>query len=319
MLRLPSLWSPQICLRCQYRLAIRARARIAQQRPQHQPRWFSQNRRLRQAGLAQSVPIIDEGPFYDGPNISYEPFDGPVIRYEHHGGPSPEQKRALKHALGVNALGKPADVFVFEPEQETKRVHEFETSVKQKSYGEHDLDEEEILKRIQDGVGIVDIEDACAHIDEIRYSWEKERYADSSFVTEGQYIALHEKLCQGFTKVQLQSYVNREELRRNIDETDLGQDVISDSYTRSSWERGETRMTEIHAPPFSAGVELAPAQTTSQFAVTLKEDIAGSILDDIWQISPPSRELEIGELEIRLHRMPFDLIMKHRKTVGSWT
>lgn len=312
MLRLPSSWQSQICLRCRWRLQARVRP-LKRITSSHQSQCFSQSQLFRQEELIQSVPVIDDNPLFDGPRIRYEPFDNPIIRYEQTGEPSPEQKRALKQALGVNALGKPADVFVFEPEQEKKKIHEFQASVRQDVEGEHEIDEAEILKRISDGIGIVGIQDAWEHIEEIRHDWEKRRSRKSRFVTEEQYNELHDKLCKGFTKPQLQSYANRIVYHRNVDETNLNQDYISDSYTRSAWSRGETPVTETRAPAFTVVSGNSEPSSADQLSYALKEEIAETILNDVWQINPPSHEHRIGELEIRLKPIPFYLIMKHSK------
>ena len=268
---------------------------------------------MQDTSLAQSSSTADDTGVFDSLNISYEPYDGPVIRFEHHGGPSPEQKQALKHDLGVNALGKPADVFVFEPRQNKRKKHEFEASHAHVPSGEFDLDETEILKRIQDGIGIVDVKDALAHVDQVRADWKREREGETDYVSEDEYALLHQRLCKGFTKVQLQAYISQANSDVMEDEADLRHEYAGPFVTRSQWATGETSTRGSRAPPFAAKPKSSEPRSVrpATAAVLLKEDVAEKILDDIWRIQPSSRELEIGELDIRLRRIPFELLMRH--------
>ena len=264
---------------------------------------------------------IEHAPGQDGsldhhPNIPYEPFDSPIIRYEPSTGPSSEQRQAVKHALGIDALGKPAEIFVLDPEQRSRKPQEFLLRPEDAFHQQNDIDEVEILERVNKERGIIDVKDACQHIDDVIRAWKRERGDRQEYVIDRDYALLTDKLRDGFNKLQLQTYLAQRGQNIDADVMDIRQEEVGQTFTRSSWKAGQTPITKTRAPPFPLNPDVLPeAKIRRQYNNFYKEDLVERILSDIWRVRPSTEDLQHGELEIRLVDSVYDLIFLHRKSL----
>ena len=250
----------------------------------------------------------------DGRTDTSENSGGPTIRYVSDGDTAQIQRQARKEALGIDVLGGPANIFIIEPEEKKKRIRAFVLEAENTNDGARELDETEILQRVEDERGIIDPEEACRNIDEVRHAWMLERGNDHGYVTDDEYKSLAGKLTAGFTRVQLQVYLAQNEQKSIDDGSGLEQSHVSRIFTRSSWRAGTTPIADTRAPPFCKMLdETHPNTVPNQHHIYDKHDLVENILRKAWHVYPSSRELELGELEIRLQPHHFGLIMRHRR------
>lgn len=318
---LPAVQDFSVCLRCQYRLGLRQGARSGSRRPTGYPqqlRRFTSGPSLRQEQLSSHEATTNDGNLERAPIRYYTEELHPNQNYRHGNEPS------TKDSLGLDVLGEPAEVLILRDKENRFRLSSNEARVRasgpDKNPAQEQISSSGMLKEMDAERGIVDIDDACKHIESVRASWAARTKGSINGIA---YNDLVSRLQGGFTKQQLGAYFNRAGKDPAADIFDLSIEFSNHHYARSSWQlAGVTPHPKSKAPRIAYNT---PQQESKEKGVPGKERGHGlskvvlvkRMLRRCWNITPRFQESSSGELDIRLKKLPFNLILNHSKHLAG--
>jgi len=309
-----------ICLRCQHRLSLqRGARRPGSQHPTRSPqhvRRFASGRSLREEQV-----LFDDIATYDstiGPPITkYKPEDRP---HRYHG-----QRRLYpqrKDSLGIDVLGEPAEVLVLRDRQDLEN-HNAGVIWNPSRGPDSSLTAEAfsslaMLGEIEGERGLVDTDQVCENIENLKAVWEANSKNKSGVVTGADYTTLTSQLLNGFTVKQLAAYLQRTRRSAHVDPMYLRVEYSGKLYARSNWRPGTTSMEQVKAPKLmksvkDGGPQEEAAHEKPENNRLHKPTLVNKILSHRWQVKPKHDEDTVGELNIRLQWMHLNLIMNHSK------
>lgn len=322
MKRAVRLRSLSICPRCQFRLALQTK------RPTYQQsfRTFTTQRSLRQETALLEVPAGDVSIPFPAPQdpsttplplqISYESYGSPVIRYEPHDPPSAEQQRARKHSLGLDVLGKPAEVLIVEREKRKRRSLSLPLSHIKSDVPKDGPEAHDILRHVDREKESTTLEDVYRNIEDMRDSWlGNQRDAEDVF-EDNEWEELASLLRESFSRRQLQTYIERLEDEGAPDTEYLKESYAGRTISRAVWKAGHSPITEARAPQLlKKGSKTNPeVQTnTTRLQYDDKDTLIDKLVSNYWNIRRISLETDVGFLDIKLPQSHFDLILHSRK------
>ena len=314
-----------ICPRCRCILALSGRSGTIQSRKSLFTRTFTSQKPARQDAALQEHPPSDFSmPFpatqdrgiLPMPQIRFESSDGPIIRYEPLEPPSPEQQRARKQALGLDVLGKPAQVLIVDIEEKRKRSLSLRSSHLEPDDSKEDLPTYDILQKVDEEKGVPTLDDVHRNIEDLRDSWLRARGDPQGLVKDKDWEELASQLKRGFNRTQLQSYIERLESTGRSDSEDLDTDFTSRTISRSPWRAGQSPISTARAPPFTkkgnATANSDPARTNG-IQRKSKNIVIKKLVSNYWNIQPVSTERSMGYLDVKLPQLHFELILKNRR------
>ena len=318
---IPAAQDCSICLRCQYRLSFRQGPRSGSRRPTGYPqqlRRFTLGSSLRQEQSSSHEAITDNGNLDRAPIRYFTEELRPDQNYRHGNEPS------TKDSLGLDVLGEPAEVLILRDKENRFRLSSNEAPVRASGPDENPAQEQisssGMLEEMDAERGIVDIDDACKHIESVRASWAARTRGSINGIA---YNDLVSRLQGGFTKRQLGAYFDRAGKDPAADIFDLSIEFSNHHYARSSWQlAGNTPPPKSKAPRIA---DLRPQQESKEKGVPgkerghglSKEVLVKRILRRCWNITPRFQESSSGELDIRLQRLQFNLILNHSKHMAG--
>ncbi|KAL6713273.1 hypothetical protein ACLMJK_008738 [Lecanora helva] len=308
-----ALREASICLRCRCRLNLQKRLRLQNQRRFQPNRHFALGRRLDQE-QAELHKNHDE---VDGMRIRYYGLDenDPITRSEFS---SPRRAGQYSYRppprgkLGVNSLGEPAEVLIL---REWRREDvDDETALNDQSIeAENDsaMTSQDMLNEMNAERGIVDIEQVCKNIDNVRDQWYQEcdflREVGEDAGTTKNWGEIRSRLFKGFTLKQLAEYSKRTASTETVDPLDLHRKYSCDLYTRSSWQAGVADFVDRDQKDKNTRDRL-------KRAATHKWSFVDRILGH-WKIRPPGAALSLGTMDISLRPEHLELVVKHERRI----
>ncbi|CAD6569113.1 MAG: hypothetical protein ASARMPRED_002413 [Alectoria sarmentosa] len=302
-----------------YRLSFRQGPRSGSRRPTGYPqqlRRFTLGSSLRQEQSSSHEAITDNGNLDRAPIRYFTEELRPDQNYRHGNEPS------TKDSLGLDVLGEPAEVLILRDKENRFRLSSNEAPVRASGPDENPAQEQisssGMLEEMDAERGIVDIDDACKHIESVRASWAARTRGSINGIA---YNDLVSRLQGGFTKRQLGAYFDRAGKDPAADIFDLSIEFSNHHYARSSWQlAGNTPPPKSKAPRIA---DLRPQQESKEKGVPgkerghglSKEVLVKRILRRCWNITPRFQESSSGELDIRLQRLQFNLILNHKRDI----
>ena len=323
----PLLESTSVCLRCQYRITT------GQQRLSRLPSPFrdiKQSRKLShsQRQTQEQLQHDDSGPGTDylasiprRKTSSQE--HKPDLRYAHR-----QVKLHRKDALGVDSLGRPAEVLILNtPEVEPDNV----LRINKSDYRETESalgSANEMLEKIKAEQGIPSERGIAENLEELRDTWVSNRKRKEKPLTPGENEDLVGRLDAGFTVKQLVGYYMQAGSKTAVDPFDLDQPYSTDTYTRSAWKSGTTAFpgdasTRLKIS-MSAANDFGHTEVGIGFdservlipivkAHTPKRVVIERILWECWHLRSIKEEEALGELEIWIQPEHNHLLLNHGK------
>ena len=296
-----------ICLRCQYRLSFRQEARPGPRRP---PGYPQQLRHFNARASLQQQPSSTHDVYLGRAPVRYSNEE----LYPGVGQPT-------KDSLGFNVLGEPAEVLILR--DKTKRFQLDSSLAKVRASGPDknpapgSISFPEMIEKMdaeRAERGIIDTDQACKNIENVRASWAAETNCS---ITGDTYNTLVARLHVGFTRLQLAAYLDRAGVDRagedkvaSIFNLDLG--LYSSTYARSSWQPLEvTALQKSGAPRLGKNKKEVLVKQSGQGLT--KDALVKKIITQCWNIKTSLQDSSLGELYIRLRKLHLDLILNHSK------
>ena len=304
-----------ICLRCKYRLSVRQKPSPGRHRPTRDPQ---QRRRFTSGASPRQQPSSAHDATIDDGNIERVPIRylidelHPNHDYRYGNGPP------RKDSLGLNVLGEPAEVLILRDKanrfQFDSSMAKVRASGPNKNPTSESISSSEILEKMNAERGIIDVDEACTNIENVRKSWAVETNGNSTGFT---YNDLVSRLHAGFTRPQLAAYLEKAGKDPAADVFDLNVEVSSRLYTRSSWQLlGNTRPQKARAPRIESTEKEVSRREAGQGLS--KDTLVKRILRHCWNVKADLQKSSSGELDIRLRKLHLDLILNHSKPLAYW-
>jgi len=311
----PTVQDFSICLRCQYRLSFSKLLPSYRTFPPiktRQSRPFTSKHRLRQPSARESGYL---------PN-AYQVEGQDVIRYEVTSKKldshiNRDILRARRDALGLEVLGKPAEVLVLETKPKDVHSGRFYPNAPDKNPSTSvQLNPTQMLEEIDAQRETVSTEQLMKNIEDVRGFISGIGEHLSGPVSDTAFDGLLSELQSGFTTNQLAMYLEREGKNLIVNALDLHHEFSSSVFARSSWREGSTPLTEVRAPTITPHGEASTGDYHTFNRRAKKELLAERVLRQCWQVRPKREEALMGELDIRVEPIHLDVIINHSKNGG---
>ena len=314
-----------ICPRCQHRLATR-RERFADIRYQflgtaHVRKLTYVHRKAQ--GHSQhhnnSPDVADSAPA-----LGHEPSTReyrPDLKYGHR-----RIKLHRKDALGVDSLGRPAEVLIVNNAQEEPEnvLH----VRKSDQYGgeEAPASANGMLEGIKAEQGIPSERGIAKNLEQLRDTWVSYRKRKGRPLSPAEHADLLARLDAGFTVKQLAGYYVQTASSTIAHPSNLDQPYSTSTYTRSSWSTGTTPFPgdasarlknsksmakEIEQVGVNVDGERMDPIVPQIKANTPKRTIIEKILSECWQLRSARDEDAIGELDVWIQPEHNHLLLNH--------
>ena len=331
-----ALQEAPVCLRCQYRLALRRRRPqlIPQRSHVQQPRQhrhFALGRPLYQD--TATAPEDDNDPALGTTIFSWEIPKKPVKRIDRSRGTF----TSTKDSLGFDTLGEPAEVLIIKEREAQDGGEHSRSSLTSPNPASHDLPPEradvdqppipptsskDILDEMDAERGIVDMEQVFENIEAVKSGLRKDKTLPwesiAGTVRAKDYGTVAGRLTKGFTWHQLAAYYREKVKGQDLDPFELHHVFGNQLYARSSWKAGTSELWRIRAPMILevdnyAGLK-REAPALKSFAT--KEAIVFEIMTRGWRVRPLEEASYQGEMDIRLKPSHIALIINHSMQHG---
>lgn len=233
-----------------------------------------------------------------------------------------------KDALGVDSLGRPADILVMTtPERQreaTIHVEKLDRRNKEPAPGSAD----EMLEKIKEEQGIPSGRGIAQNMEALRDTWISKRKWKGRPLSLMEYENLAGKLELGFTAKQLMGYYVQVGSNVPVDPADLDQPFATALYTRSAWTLGTTtfpgdathrlKVCKSSAQSLAFTEAVTATGRTRIYspvlkALTTKRAVVERILRECWQLKMARDEEAMGELEIWTQSERNHLLLNHGK------
>ena len=304
------------CLRYHYRLVTNGSSPVTgeRRRPRRELRRFTCQRPVNQGATLQH--ISDNLIHLTDDRIKYGQHNDPIITYEPRGSATSARTQARKHSLGLDVLGKPAEILVVQHEGDRQRsnrlyVKGVDNDPKENLY----MDSSQLLEAINKERGIIGFEQVCQNIEDLRQSILGQRSYSRGLAEDSVLEDLASKLRNGFTASQLSAYLRNSSHEIVVDPFNLQQDYTCRLYSRSSWKPGTSSISHHRAPSLlenNSKAEGSSHGVQRPRKDIKKDELIGQIIHQHWHLKPLSEESLQGEVDIGLLSIHFDLITNHR-------
>ena len=290
-----------ICIRCQYRLAIRRR-----------PRSECRNR------LSDITPTrhLTSGHRLlqkESQSVTFEQAReelSPLARNFNGVKPQPLLRKSYKRSdlystatLEIDSLGKPTEIIMLQESQVGSSLHALKAEDALENHHVN-ISPTGMLENIQEENASVDIEGASINIENLKTSWLSQLQNRHSTLTKIKYLQLVNSLQEGFTHSQLIGYYRKRIAKLPKSVLELAHPYSIKAIARSSWVPGCSPF------PGRAADHIAEKIEASENALRLKNSVAERIVQVLWNFKVPE---EVGELDIRIKPPYFDIILSDGK------
>ena len=317
----PTIHELSTCLQCQYRLISSSTPRSLKPRQPFQRRnaqqLISQRALHQEAARQNATPQYNIADHHD--ITTGKPQSEPIIRHVPRGSVTSAQRQARRDSLGVDVLGKPANVIVLEQDHSEPYLRPYYAKGSSTNPKEWlSMSSSGLLDSINKERGIIDADQVCENLEALRRSTLEEYEVTRGIVSDATFERLASKLRQGFEARQLQVYIERIKPGLVTSPSDLQYDYSCATYARSSWRAGDTSIHLLRAPPISKHGKGAESNKSNSILRKRmrKDELADIIMRQCWQIISQKESSVHGEVDIRLQPTHFNLILNHRKMPG---
>lgn len=238
-----------------------------------------------------------------------------------------DQTRGKTVTLGVDALGKPAQIrIVRDLLDHEKRLYlrrgddltagSSKTSLAEQVDSPRPVDSADLLQTIAAETGIIDESSVSDNIEQLRRKLLKSgSVVDAPTLSECQMVA--QQLHDGFTASQLESYLTKTKRMWAKDVLDLTESYSAKSFARSRWFAGTS------AFPYDALKRLDPMANEMEKNIiglvpdagktkqTVKQHLTERILRFSWKAITLEERQSDGEVDIRLQQDRLSLLLNH--------
>ena len=300
----------KICLRCQYRLAVRENILwpsfpISRGR---QPRRISQTSRLSQQPAAAAY-----NDSLDPDVVGYDAELPSVIKTPH----AKFKKIQLykRDPLDISTLGRPTEALILRsqtalphPEKEAPVVLKTLETGEKLFTRQTPPSASDLLEQIEAESGVVDVRQVAQHLEEIRSTFANEIPRNRK-PTAVEFHALERKIDEGFSKRQLAEYCGQDEEGLSFD---LSSSYSHALFTRSSWD------PVIKEFPGNAAQRLKNIQEGVEIKSSgPKSAILDRILRNRWHINTIDDDERPGQIDIWPRRVHLKLLLNHSEQYPS--
>lgn len=303
-----------ICLRCQYRSAVRQRNR--QRRP-------------------IPIPVLSVLPAYRLITLGAQPQQQQqrVAQHEvrNHGDehviPSRKASRKLsrrvhiypKDSVSIASLGKPGEVLLL---QQTGTIEKKDSifQMEEATGNDPDPDNLQMMHRIDDERGRIEPERVTQNLETLKATCLQGR---SGKVTASRYKKLAKTMHDGFTRSQLCDYLaNSSSTSIPVQQADhLSNPHFTNLYTRSSWRSGSTffpgdssaRLAALRKRLRGSSSQVQSIQNELINKNASKRLIVDHILRQRWGLVAKEELHSSGELDIEISKAYLNVILSHSK------
>lgn len=316
---LPTVQDMTICLRCQSHMATRRLLRrhpLGRTRDLVLPRFSTAGHYVAQDNVEPDGPVAE--------NTLEAP--GEIEQKRHY----PSDRRRfrkldlqIKDPIGVDALGKPAEVLLLRSElqQALKRPEytTFGTASIALGKSASSASSDELLDSIQSERGIVGADRARENIESVKQTWVSGLHDRFGPPTASEVKELARRICDGFTTDQLLNYFHK---AGTSGPWEIDYDYFSDLYKRSAWTPGTTpfpgdassrlrslKLLKNDTNPTAQGEVLANRSKGRP----LKQVVADKIIRQLWHIQNEQEKESVGELDLWIQQEHLDLVINHSK------
>ena len=300
-----------ICFRCQYRLSLRQGPHPGYRRRTGYPpplRRFTSRASLQQQPASDHHDAVKDDYLGKVP-IRYS-YEEPLLNQNN----TPRLWPPVKDSLGLHALGEPAEVLIL---RDKKRRFQIDSAMAKVRASGPDtnpdpepISSSEMLEKMDAERGEISLREAFKNIKSVRAWWAAKK---KSSISQDDYRDLVSRLEMGFTRNQLQIYLDRLIGRSQAAEDfNLNFRVSNALYARSSWQLLGSMKTKTPALQ-ETDIELVQRDSGGGRG---KNALAKMIIRQGWNIKNP-QDSTLGQLEIRLQEIHLSLISNHGKQLAS--
>ena len=308
-----------VCLRCQWRLAQRSLRLPKRLKVASRSRLYSQ--------LPPPGPLCPYSKRTKLPSFptSSHAISLPKLRLAHG--------VAIRHLnfneqsihLGVNALGKPAQIRILKEKFRRKAEQVAPTDEPQESIhqavpqAEPLADIDGTLGSLQDEKKPRALKDALTNVDQLRTSLAETLQEGGPTLQQCRSVV--QQLQEGFTQTQLREHLKQHLKRSSWSPGDLECSVRAGKWSRTRWICGSTEFPETAkerlAPPSPSRTKvqyafdlLSPEQETQAFSAK-KTRMINKIIREVWKLRPFEERQQMGEVDIKLDAGYLEVLLKH--------
>lgn len=315
----PTVQDVSVCLRCQWRMATRrplVRNALSRTRDLVLPRFIT---------LGQDH-VEPDGPV---PGNTAEVLENikQKRRYTPDRSLSKKLDLHIKDPIGIDALGKPAEVLRLrnELQQALKRPEYTTFGVANIALGNSasSASSDELLDSINSERGIAGADRVRENLESVKETWVsglRDRFGPPT-ASEAEDLA--RRLRDGFTTDQLLNYSHKACTR---DPWEIDYDYSSDLYKRSAWTPGTTPFhgdvssrLSIRRHVKNDAIAIPPGEVLANRSKgrPLKQTVANKIIRQIWHIQNEQEKDSLGELDVWIQPEHLDLVLNHSKPYES--
>jgi hypothetical protein len=224
----------------------------------------------------------------------------------------------------LNALGEPAEVLLLkdrggsdQDDHDHDLLH-IRSNGPDKNPAFEALSSSDMLKEIYGERGLVDVEQACQSLENVKTAWMARSRSASNIVSITDYRELSSQLLNGFSVRQLTAYLEKAGASRPRDPLDLRNEFASTLYTRSVWVPvtlfQQPRAPRLVDPTKDKDLEEDFVYERPDKNLSHKPNLVERILRQCWQLKVEEDDALEGELNIRLRSTHLSLITNHSET-----
>lgn len=233
----------------------------------------------------------------------------------------------IKDPIGIDALGKPAEVLRLrnELQQALKRPEYMTFGKSNVTLGNpaSSASSDELLDSMDLERGIVGADRVRENLESVKETWVsglRDRFGPP---TASEVEDLARRLRNGFTTDQLLKYSQK---AGTSDPWEIDYDYSSDLYKRSAWTPGTTPFhgdassrlrTRRHVKNDTVTTPPGKALASSSKGRPLKQTVAKKIIRQIWHIQNEQEKNSLGELDVWIQPEHLDLVLNHSKSYES--
>ena len=219
-------------------------------------------------------------------------------------------ERFKRGILGLDVLGKPAEVLILRDDQE-------DTSYQSERLlpNPNTTSSSELLDEINGERGIPDSDQVRQHLDNIKATWFSKIQRESGRLTAEECNEIVLEIYKGFTEKQLLDYVNHGDFDYATGPVEFEASFSTNLYTRSLWFNGVTPFPGDSLSRLRSEVlgnlwfyEEAGSDIPR---FSKKTSLINKVMRQCWHIRTQEEVESIGELDVLLQVEHIDLLLTH--------
>ncbi|SLM35597.1 Zinc finger, C2H2 [Lasallia pustulata] len=203
-----------------------------------------------------------------------------------------------------------------------KPAQDEELPVKESEF-EGSLSPSEILDTLAAERGIIDSEGVCQNIQSLKDTWLSKLEGTCTLPTDAQYNELAKALLDGFTLPQLETYLASTKLFDKPQSESLPKRYSSVDCILYPWVPGSTpfpagalsRLDPTSPTTLKYQAGLIPGAANENLHLTEKQAVVGTILRRAWSLRTKEELQSVGELDMQIQPLHFDLLLNHRTDI----